>query len=457
MYYGLKATTRLRKEPECAVLFSAEDTGTLHYVHPLYALLLALCDGERRREDLEQVLVEAFSFDAADADTMVETALREFAEYFDARPRPFATRRSHDPVEFLYKPEGDPALRRLSAPISIAWLVTERCPYDCVYCCIRTRSPSAGADGELTQAQARAFLEDCVATGVEALTVHGGEPFLRKDLPELLGFLIGEGVHVSISTKLPLAVPVVARLAEAGLDSMQVSLDSPHPEEADRIVGRPGYLAVALRNVALLEEHGIEPRVNVVVTRRNIGDIPRLIRRLAASGVGKVTLSGYLRSFWKHDDALLPGGEALAALGRQVDALARELPEVEVSMCPTVSPRQSSLASEGLSACSGGKSGLVVGADGRVSICDRLVTFEELCVGNVLDASLAEIWNGEALWRLLDPDRAAFEGTACERCNLFEQCNRRVRCYYRTKMVDDRTYGPDYLCPVVPAPPIAFF
>lgn len=456
MYYGLKETTRLRKERECAVVFSVKETGNLRYVHPIYAVLLALCDGERRRQDLVQVLTEVFAFDPEKADGMVGKTFTDFADFYAAAASPFETAHPYDPADFLYKPEGDPHLRRLSGPISIAWLATERCPFDCLYCCIKTRRPT-DRGGEMSRAQVLAFLEDCVATGVEAFTVHGGEPFLRKDLPELIGFLLARGVHVAVSTKLPLPEATVERLAAAGLPEVQVSVDSLRPEVADRLVGRPRYLEGALDNIRSLTGNGIRVRSNTVVTSHNVRQVPELVRRLAGLGVSEIGLSGYLRSFWKHRDSLLPDPEELRAMAAEVRALEPELPGVVIKMCPLESARDSSLASEGFSSCSGGRSGLVVGADGRVSICDRLVAFEDVVVGDVTRSTLAEIWNGEPLRTLLDPGRERFEGTVCAACSLFERCNRRMRCYWRTKMVDHRLFGPDYLCPVVPAPPLRFF
>jgi radical SAM protein with 4Fe4S-binding SPASM domain len=457
MYYGLNKKARLWREKECVVLFSVEETGQLRYVHPIYALLLALCNGRRTGEDLRQVLIEAFGLSAERAAEMVGKAVSDFEDFLIESPAPFQAVERYDPVDFLYKPVGDPNLRRLRAPIAIAWLVTERCPFDCVYCCIRTRPAASPADGEMTPEQSMAFLEDCVMTGVQAFTFHGGEPFLRRDLPELIGYLVRSGVAVTASTKLALPEPIVRHLGEAGLEEMQVSIDTADAAAADDLVGHSNYLAGALRNIELLQRHGIEAKTNTVVTRRNVRDIPQLIRLVAARGVRKISLSGYLRSFWKPADDLFAESDELFAMAAAVTALQAELPEVEIGLPSLMDPRDLSLGQEGLSACSGGKSGLVVGADGRVSICDRLLPFSEAVVGQVTSSPLQEIWDGERLRALIMPDQQAFAGTRCASCGLREKCDWRIRCYYRSRMIDGRLFGPDYLCPVVPPPPIRFF
>ncbi|MEO1086673.1 MAG: SPASM domain-containing protein, partial [Acidobacteriota bacterium] len=113
---------------------------------------------------------------------------------------------------------------------------------------------------------------------------------------------------------------------------------------------------------------------------------------------------------------------------------------------------ENSLCADGLSSCSGGKTGFVVGGDGSVSFCDRLIGHSEAIVGNIKDSSLLEIWNGYHLKQFVDPAPEKFEGTACGSCSMISACSKRMRCYYRVQMVDQRFYGPDYMCPRVPAP-----
>jgi radical SAM protein with 4Fe4S-binding SPASM domain len=169
-----------------------------------------------------------------------------------------------------------------------------------------------------------------------------------------------------------------------------------------------------------------------------------------------VTLANYLRSFHGHDDRRFPGREALQTLAHEVAALRRELPEVEIDLCSLDDPREASLRIPGYSGCSGGKVGLVVGADGRVSLCDRLLPFPEAVVGDVTRSTLAEIWNGPRLRRFVAPPVADYAGTACASCSLKSDCDRRIRCYYRAKVITGRLFAPDYLCERLPPPAVRF-
>jgi radical SAM protein with 4Fe4S-binding SPASM domain len=226
---------------------------------------------------------------------------------------------------------------------------------------------------------------------------------------------------------------------------------------ADALVGRPGALRTAVHNIRLLRSHGIAPKVNTVVTSLNAGGVPGLVRRMAELGVRRISLSGYLRSLWKHDDALIPGHGALRAMAAEVERTTVELPGIEVEMCPLADARDISLSKPGFSSCSGGRSGLAVGPDGNACLCDRLLPVREAVVGNVTRSTLREIWDGDALRAFVDPPAESYGGTACGGCGLREACNRRIRCYYRSLIVTGRLFAPDYLCPVVPAPEERFF
>jgi radical SAM protein with 4Fe4S-binding SPASM domain len=457
MYYTLKKMTRLVREKACVVLLAADNPGHLRYVHPVYAILLASCDGRRDEAALLRRLVDDLAFTPERAQELLARVLRDVAPFLETSPEPADRPNRYDPFAFLYHPEGDHRLRRLSAPVEVAWLMTQRCPCDCAYCCIRTLPAHPIPAGELTTEQAFRFLEDCVASGVQCVKLHGGEPFLRRDLPELAAWLLGRGVHVSVSTKMRLTESVVARLAAAGMEEMQVSLDAVDAATADALVGRRGALRTAVHNIRLLASHGIAPRVNTVVTSRSLAGVPELVRRMAALGVRRISLSGYIRSLWKHDDSLLPEPAALRAMAEAVERTAAGLPGVEVQMCPLADPRDVSLSKPGFSSCAGGRSGLAVGPDGSASICDRLLPIPAAVVGNVTRSTLREIWDGDAMRAFVDPPADAYGETACGACGLREACNRRVRCYYRSLIVTGKLFAPDYLCPVVPAPEERFF
>jgi cyclic pyranopterin phosphate synthase len=151
--------------------------------------------------------------------------------------------------------------------------VTDRCNFRCPYCMPKEvfgpgypflRDPQLMAVDELVRI-ARAF----VALGVEKVRLTGGEPLLRPDVPELVATL-----------KRDLKVPVVAlttngwlleksapALFAAGLDRLNVSVDSLDDAVAGRLNGQGFRTARVLRGIDAAAALGLPIKVNCVVQR----------------------------------------------------------------------------------------------------------------------------------------------------------------------------------------------
>jgi MoaA/NifB/PqqE/SkfB family radical SAM enzyme len=129
--------------------------------------------------------------------------------------------------------------RTIEAPMGLLLELTHRCPLRCPYC----SNPLAlerGA-GELDTVTWLRVLEE--AAGLAVLQAHfsGGEPTVRKDLPQLVAAAAGLGLYSNLITSgVFLDGQRVAQLQEAGLDHIQISLQDVEPDDADRIGGYPG-------------------------------------------------------------------------------------------------------------------------------------------------------------------------------------------------------------------------
>lgn len=154
-------------------------------------------------------------------------------------------------------------------PISYLRLsVTDQCDLRCMYCIPK------GFDGFEEPAHWMRFDEIerlaglFAARGVSHIRLTGGEPLLRRDLPDLVSRLSGlDGVErISISTN-ALRLPASAEaLKAAGINRVNISLDSLQPERFRRITS--GKLYKALAGIEAAREAGFDTvRINMVVMR----------------------------------------------------------------------------------------------------------------------------------------------------------------------------------------------
>jgi len=152
--------------------------------------------------------------------------------------------------------------------------VTDRCNFRCTYC---MPAEVFGRDyAFLPRRQVLTFEEIArlarlfVGLGVEKLRITGGEPTVRRDLPNLVRMLAAiDGVRdLTLTTNGSALRKLAGPLAEAGLRRITVSLDSLDDEVFRRMNGIDFPVARVLDGIAAAGEAGLAPvKVNMVVRR----------------------------------------------------------------------------------------------------------------------------------------------------------------------------------------------
>jgi radical SAM protein with 4Fe4S-binding SPASM domain len=139
--------------------------------------------------------------------------------------------------------------------IEITFGCNARCRMCPLYGEHRDDQPSrsvANGRKELTTEAIRSVLLQCARMGTERVLFTGGEPVLRPDLSELVGFGSSLGMSVGVNTNGIILTEDVARdLTAAGLDTLQISLDGP-AEVHNSIRRVPNMFARMDRNVSML-------------------------------------------------------------------------------------------------------------------------------------------------------------------------------------------------------------
>jgi cyclic pyranopterin phosphate synthase len=127
-----------------------------------------------------------------------------------------------------------------------------------------------------------------VGLGVRKLRLTGGEPLLRRDLPELVRQLasIPGDIDLAMTTNGSLLADKAAPLHAAGLKRITLSLDTLDPETFRSLSGGRGDVGTALAAIAAAERAGFGPlKVNTVVMRGiNDAHVLDLVARFRGSG-----------------------------------------------------------------------------------------------------------------------------------------------------------------------------
>jgi PqqA peptide cyclase len=284
----------------------------------------------------------------------------------------------------------------MTRPYTLIAELTYRCPLSCGYCSnpleYRGRAPLDTADWTRIFGEAEAL-------GVVQLHLTGGEPLLRDDLPALIAEARRLDLYVNLITSgIPLDRDRLAVLRDAGLDAVQLSLQSTDREECDELAGMAVYdrKLAAARWIGELE---LPLALNVVLHRRNLHRVDDIIRLAEQLGAHRLELANAQYAGWAllNRAALLPTREQLAHARAAAEAARSRLRGTMDILFVTADwyadvPR----------ACMDGwgRRFLVVAPDGAVLPCHAAHTIPGLPLEYATVRSLAEIWEDSALFNL---------------------------------------------------------
>lgn len=145
--------------------------------------------------------------------------------------------------------------------------VTDRCNLRCKYCMPAAGLPFAPREELLTFEEITFAVQVAVKLGIDRIRITGGEPLLRRDLQDLIAMLSQEtGLKdLAMTTNALLLDRYAEPLARAGLNRLNISLDSLRPDRFEQIT-RFGLLEKTLRGIEAAEEAGIRPiRINTLL------------------------------------------------------------------------------------------------------------------------------------------------------------------------------------------------
>jgi GTP 3',8-cyclase len=163
--------------------------------------------------------------------------------------------------------------------------VTDKCNLRCVYCMPMEGLPWLKREALLSYEEIERIVRTMAGMGLKRVRITGGEPLVRRDLPELVAMLstVPELEDLSLSTNAVLLAEHADALRAAGVHRLNVSLDSLRPDRVDEIARRPGSYPKIMEGLRAAEEAGFAPiKINVVLIRGQnddeIEDFARITR-----------------------------------------------------------------------------------------------------------------------------------------------------------------------------------
>ena len=306
----------------------------------------------------------------------------------------------------------EPFSKEMSAPLRMDLALTYRCQNRCGHC----YNEAAREVPEMDAASWRKALDACCTAGIPHVVFTGGEPTLRDDLPDLVTYAGELGLVTGLNTngrRLKDAA-YTGRLKEAGLDHVQVTLESADQKTHDSMT-RSDSFSETLAGLRAAKAAGIYTLTNTTLTRANVGGVEALVDLCAAEGLPSLAVNGMIFSGkGRSSGAELDARKTAAAL-EKLAARAREAEIRLVWYTPTryceLNPVEMAL---GVKQCTAARISMAVEPDGGVIPCQSY--YEP--VGNILTDPWPSIWNHPLCKRLRVPQKPLAECEACEHLSL---------------------------------------
>ena len=279
--------------------------------------------------------------------------------------------------------------------LSELWIHTNNsCNLACRHCLV-----SSGPDGDrgLPVEDLLSVIDQARSLGTKRFYFTGGEPFIRKDLFELIdGVLSDPEAELAILTNgIPIKGRTLAELQKRDRERfrLQISLDGSISEINDPIRG-DGSFPKIIEGIANAVQSGLSVTVTTTITSTNADDVPAVTRLIAGLGAGNhhlLWLHKRGRAGGKQPVDTTPPVEKVIEVVREARRVANEVGVIIDNHEATKSRLRSPIGvKRDLSgAC---VSSLCVYSDGKVYPSAAMANIENLLIGNVLERPLKEIW-----------------------------------------------------------------
>jgi radical SAM protein with 4Fe4S-binding SPASM domain len=320
------------------------------------------------------------------------------------------------PVSFLEVEKEEPFTYQYSAPLRMDLALTFKCQNNCIHC--YTGGPHETA--ELNTNQWKEAIDRLSQIGVFILTFTGGEPTLREDLAELLQYAQNKGMVTGLITngrKLK-DKAYVKTLEEAGLDFVQITLESHVPKVHDLMTAAKGSWKETVAGIKNAAQSQIYVTTNTTLSKYNAPEFLKTIDyikelNVAAFGCNSLIYSGKANAI--SQEFALPV-EELTELLPKIRDKAHQLGLKFLWYTPTqycrFDPVQLGL---GVKSCTAAMINMCVGPDGDVYPCQSY--FESL--GNILVDSWEKIWNHPLAVKIR---KRAYVEPKCKGCPQLQIC-----------------------------------
>jgi SynChlorMet cassette radical SAM/SPASM protein ScmF len=312
-------------------------------------------------------------------------------------------------------------------PLTSLYLyLSERCNLRCRHCWV---SPPAPEDGEEQAVDFDVLTKTITAAkelGLGTVKLTGGEPFLRKDIVELMRFLHRERLCIDIeSNGTMIDRDMAGVIKECEVRQVSVSLDGATAAQHDKLRGIKGCYGKSVDALHYLRAEKISTQVIMSLYKQNIPEIEALAALCDDLEVSSFKINPVMptgrgeKVFQRRENVDI---EELIRVDRWIEADLGSKYKTEIYFCMPIGLKSlHALTSYSLYECHI-LNILGILADGTISLCGIGQTETDLNMGNIAKDDLIEIWRHHPLLQKLRKETPSQLSGICGRCIFKFRC-----------------------------------
>jgi MoaA/NifB/PqqE/SkfB family radical SAM enzyme len=277
----------------------------------------------------------------------------------------------------------------------VLWEITNQCNYNCKYCIFS--SEFYHDDRELTTDECKKVIDYLVDRNFRYLKVSGGEPFVRKDITEILKYAVDKNMVVDVSTNASLINDnIIEKLKEIKLKMIHISMDGFNKETQELVRGNNTFERT-INGIKRLNDIGIYLRIGTVIYNGNEYNLEDLVKFAVSLKVNEIIFS-----------IMEPVGRMLNdntyVFTRDKNEIEKEIKELKEKYQDQIIVNYNwDKSVEGMSRCPAGEKFLYINNLGNIAPCTWLVTQSKdyLSQLSLKDNSLDEVLQDDHIQKFL--------------------------------------------------------
>jgi len=275
-------------------------------------------------------------------------------------------------------------LKNEPLPAMVNISVTDTCNAKCEHCSFFGAMNQPGRK-VLSTNEMKDVIKNCQDFGLSIINFVGGEPLIRKDLPDLIQYIDKNRSVSSVFTNGWYLPERAYELKKAGTMLVNVSLDSTEPSVHDSFRRLPGLFEKAIEGIRTSRKHKLLTGISTTVTQQDLeqGNLERMIRLAHNEGVNELFVFDMMPvGMYSHRDDLKATPPERKLMYQIIDDhnKKKDLPGI---FCYT------RFKDPSIMGCSAGRNYFYITPYGDVCPCD----FTAKPVGNLTQTPIYNLWS----------------------------------------------------------------